>query len=113
MYDYNKMTIVVFMLEVISMQTMAVGEFKAKCLAVMTKISLTGESLLVTKHGKPLVKVVPSEEPLAKEAPEAIFGCLRHMATLTGDMVSSTHSEEEWERIFSAKWDRVEPETAN
>ena len=59
------------------MRTMAAGEFKAKCLAVMAEVNATGRPVLVTKRGKPLARVVPFEAQAAKESPEAIFGCLR------------------------------------
>jgi len=35
------------------MRTMAAGEFKAKCLGVMTEVNSTGQPVLVTKRGKP------------------------------------------------------------
>jgi len=88
------------------MQTIAAGEFKAKCLGVMAEVNSTGRPVLVTKRGQPFVRVLPVEEPAAKESPEAIFGCLRHMATITGDIESSMFSDEEWERMFNEKWDR-------
>jgi len=87
---------------------MAAGEFKAKCLAVMAEVNSTGQPVLVTKRGKPLARVVPSEEPMPKESPESIFGCLRHMGVATGDIVSSEFTDEEWERMFNEKWDRFE-----
>jgi prevent-host-death family protein len=85
---------------------MAAGEFKAKCLAVMAEVDATGQPVLVTKRGKPLARVVPFEERVPTETPESIFGCLRHMGTITGDIVSSEFTDEEWERMFNEKWDR-------
>jgi prevent-host-death family protein len=90
------------------MRTMAAGEFKAKCLAVMAEVNSTGRPVLVTKRGKPLARIVPSEEPAQQESPESIFGCLRHMGTIAGDIVSSEFTDEEWERMFNEKWDRLE-----
>jgi len=90
------------------MRTMAVGEFKAKCLAVMAEVKATGGKVLVTKRGEPLAWVVPSLEPAAKESPESIFGCLRHMGTVSGDVVSSEFTDAEWDRMFEEKWDRFE-----
>ena len=93
------------------MRTMAAGEFKAKCLAVMAEVNATGRPVLVTKRGKPLARVLPSEEQIQEESPEAIFGCLRHMVRNPdeiGDLVSSEFTDEEWERMFNEKWDRFE-----
>ena len=35
---------------------MPAGEFKAKCLALLDEVSITGEELIVTKRGKPVAK---------------------------------------------------------
>ncbi len=35
------------------------AEFKAKCLKMMDNVNDTHEELIVTKHGKPVVKVIP------------------------------------------------------
>ncbi len=93
------------------MRTMAAGEFKAKCLAVMAEVNSTGQPVLVTKRGKPLARVLPFQEETPKESPESIFGCLRHMGTITGDIVSSEFTDEEWEQMFNEKWDRFEQGT--
>ena len=41
------------------MQTIQASEFKAKCLALMDKIAAFGETLVVTKKGKPIVEMKP------------------------------------------------------
>ena len=38
------------------------GEFKAKCLALLDEVALTGRSVVITKRGKPVAKVSPLEE---------------------------------------------------
>jgi prevent-host-death family protein len=35
------------------------SEFKAKCFAVLDEVGRTGESVVITKNGKPLVELVP------------------------------------------------------
>ena len=89
------------------MRTMAVGEFKAKCLALIDEVKATGKMVIITKRGKPMARLLPFEAP-PKESPESIFGCLRHMATITGDIESSEFTDEEWERMFQEKWDRFD-----
>ena len=42
---------------------MAAGVFKAKCLAIMDQVLQTGLPVLITKHGKPVAKLVPAEQP--------------------------------------------------
>lgn len=38
------------------------GEFKAKCLALLDEVALTGRSLIVTKRGKPVAKLSPLDD---------------------------------------------------
>lgn len=90
------------------MRTIAAGEFKAKCLAVMAEVNSTGEPVLVTKRGKPVARVMPSLEETRSESPESIFGFMQGMGTIRGDIVSSEFTDEEWERMFSEKWGRFE-----
>ena len=84
------------------MQTLAAGEFKAKCLGVMAEVNSTGRTVLVTKRGKPFVRVLPVEEPTPKESPEAIFGCLRHFLALEkglDDLVEPIFPIEDWNHL--------------
>ena len=41
------------------METLSVSEFKAKALGVLDRVARTGEGVVVTKRGKPIVKVIP------------------------------------------------------
>ena len=41
------------------MKRMRTTEFKARCLSVIDNVYKTGEPVIVTKRGKPFVKVVP------------------------------------------------------
>lgn len=84
------------------MRTMAAGEFKAKCLAVMAEVNATGEPVLITKRGKPLARIVSSEEQARKESPEAIFGCLRGFLRNpdeVGDLVEPIIPLEDWDHL--------------
>jgi len=40
-------------------KSMPAGEFKNKCLAVMDEVQAKCESVIITKHGKPVAKLVP------------------------------------------------------
>jgi prevent-host-death family protein len=46
-----------------SQKTVAAGEFKARCLALLDEVAETGRPLLVTKRGKPVARLVPVEAP--------------------------------------------------
>lgn len=43
--------------------TIPASEFKAKCLGLLDEVAETGESVIVTKRGKPVARLVPHEEP--------------------------------------------------
>lgn len=75
--------------------TIAAGEFKAKCLKLMDEIVQTKETLVVTKHGKPVVYVmpVPPEEPEKKE----LFGSMRGSGVILGDIISPI--DVEWDAM--------------
>jgi prevent-host-death family protein len=56
------------------MQKMAAAQFKAQCLAVMDQVSQSGRAVVITKHGKAVVKLVP-----ANEGEDEIFGALAEL----------------------------------
>jgi prevent-host-death family protein len=86
-----------------AMRRVPAGEFKAKCLALMDEVQSRGEGIVITKRGKPVVRMMPLEE--AAETPKpSIFGFMRGMATITGDIVESAFSDEEWERMTDEKF---------
>lgn len=41
------------------MSTIQASEFKSKCLALMDTVAATGETLIVTKNGKPVAELRP------------------------------------------------------
>ena len=92
------------------MRTMGAGEFKAKCLAVFDEVQATGEPVIVTKRGKPVARVSPIEGAGPKK--KSIFGRLRHMGTIHGDIVSSEFTDEEWDRIADEGWALVKKESS-
>jgi len=74
------------------MKQMPAGEFKARCLAVMDKVANSGEPIVITKHGKPVVKLVPAE----KQADD-IFDYMAGKAKVVGDIVGPVTPPEDWE----------------
>ena len=45
------------------MRTIPAGRFKAQCLRLLDEVAKTGETIVVTKRGKPVAKVEPVEAP--------------------------------------------------
>jgi prevent-host-death family protein len=76
------------------MKQIPAGKFKTSCLAVMDEVQATGEPVLVTKHGKPVVKLVPAEI-----VDESIFGYMAGKAKIVGDIISPVTPLEDWEAL--------------
>ena len=72
------------------MKTLAAAKFKAQCLALIDSVAQNHEPIIITKYGKPMVKVVPiNEKKDLNRKP------LKGAATYIGDIVSPI--DEEWE----------------
>jgi antitoxin (DNA-binding transcriptional repressor) of toxin-antitoxin stability system len=65
------------------MKTMAAGLSKAQCLAVMDEVQAKRETVVITKHGKPVAKLVPADRETGD-----IYSFLQGKGTITGDVVS-------------------------
>jgi prevent-host-death family protein len=44
-------------------RTIPAGRFKAQCLKLLDEVAESGETIVVTKRGKPVAKLEPVEEP--------------------------------------------------
>ena len=77
------------------MKKMAAGAFKVHCLAVMDEVQAKRESVLITKRGKPVAKLVPVEKQK-----DDIFGFLKGKIKVTGDIVSPALTPEEWGDLY-------------
>lgn len=73
------------------MKKMAAGSFKAHCLAVMDEVHAKRESVVITKHGRPVAKLVP----VGKDTDD-IYHFLAGKGAILGDIVSPVLSPEEW-----------------
>lgn len=59
-------------------------EFKATCLRVMETVRRSRKPVIVSRRGKPLVKIVPVEE----DRPVPLFGYMKGTMKIVGDIVS-------------------------
>jgi len=66
------------------------SEFKARCLDLLNRVRDERRSIVVTKHGKPVARVVPFEDE-----PPSIVGFLRDTVVYYGDIVSPI--DDPWE----------------
>ena len=73
------------------MKEIAAGQFKNLCLALMDQVQKTGEPLVVTKRGKPVVKLVP----IIRDD-DNFFDSMKGRVTVTGDIINTVPLED-WE----------------
>jgi len=73
------------------MKKMAAGSFKVHCLSVMDEVCATRETVLITKHGKPVAKLVPAD----KDADD-IYDFLVGKGSVSGDVVSPAIAADDW-----------------
>ncbi len=64
------------------MKTIGAAKFKEQCLALFDRLS--PEGMVITKHGRPVARVVPYPPPAG-----AMIGALRDKITVTGDILST------------------------
>jgi prevent-host-death family protein len=70
-------------------RTVQASTFKATCLELMDEVAATRVELVVTKHGRPVVKVGPVDS-----APVSPFGFMRGTILAYGDIIAPDH--ESW-----------------
>ncbi len=76
------------------METMAISEFKATCLAVLERVRRTKKHVLITRFGKPVAEIgPPSGPPPAKNW----LGSMTGTVEILGDIVSPISKESDWE----------------
>ena len=67
------------------MESMAISEFKATCLAVLERVRRTKKPVLITRFGEPVAEVVP---PSAPPRPKSWIGSMAGTGKILGDIVS-------------------------
>lgn len=79
------------------MKKIAAGSFKAKCLAILDEVQAKHQTIIITKHGKPVAKLVP-----ASPKDDDIFGFYKGKGKIVGDVVSPALSSDECGTLDSA-----------
>jgi len=49
------------MMTMVMARMITASRFKAQCLALLDEVNASGDPLVVTKHGRPIARVVPVE----------------------------------------------------
>jgi prevent-host-death family protein len=82
------------------MRSIPAGEFKARCLAIMDEVLSSGESIVITKRGRPVVRIGPAgtadSHPALKND---IFGFMRNPGSSIGDIVGPILPADSWSHL--------------
>ncbi|MGC2530985.1 MAG: type II toxin-antitoxin system prevent-host-death family antitoxin [Candidatus Acidiferrum sp.] len=76
------------------MKKMQASVFKSRCLKVMDRVQATGEPVIVTKRGKPVVKVIPAEQEK-----DDLFGFMKGRMEIVGDIESPVVPLSDWNAL--------------
>lgn len=74
----------------------AAGQFKTRCLKLMDDVYKGHEAIIITKYGKPIAKLIPTENRIdeQKKFKTPILELLEGMITISGDIT----------RLMGEKW---------
>ena len=72
------------------MRTIKASDFKARCLKLMDEVAATGETLVITKNGKPVAQIAP-----IVSRPKTLRGLHKGQVTIKGDIIEPL--DVEWE----------------
>ncbi len=73
------------------MKTIGAGAFKVHCLALMDEVQAKRLTVVITKRGKPVAKLVPADQEQ-----DDIYHFLAGKGEITGDVIAPVLSIEEW-----------------
>jgi prevent-host-death family protein len=74
------------------MRSVPAARFKAQCLKIMDEVKERRETVLITKKGKPVARLVPAEDP-----PRDVFGCLAGQLEIAGDILTPVVPPSDWD----------------
>ncbi len=74
------------------MKTITASEFRRNCLRVLGEVIATRESIVITRNGRPVVKLVPMDREV-----KDFLGCLTGIIEIVGDIESPVEPPEAWE----------------
>jgi prevent-host-death family protein len=73
------------------MKKIPITAFKTKCLALIDEVQAKRVTVVITKHGKPVAKLVPVSADV-----KDIFGFFAGKGEIVGDVVKPAFSLKEW-----------------
>ena len=79
-----------------SEKTVTATQFKSDCLKLIDTMNRDREPVVVTRHGKPVAKLVPVE-PAGKR--QSIIGSMKGTVLSYGDIISPASDTEDWDAL--------------
>ncbi|HEV8231566.1 MAG TPA: type II toxin-antitoxin system Phd/YefM family antitoxin [Thermoanaerobaculia bacterium] len=67
------------------------AQFKARCLKIMDEVKSRRETVVITKKGRPVARLLPVEEH-----DRDVFGCLAGELEIVGDITSPVVAASAW-----------------
>jgi prevent-host-death family protein len=68
---------------IVMSETIAAGEFKAKCLGLLDEVQRQRKEITITKRGKPVAKLVP-----VNNRQPSFIGSMKGTMEIVGDIIS-------------------------
>lgn len=78
------------------MQSIKASEFKVRCLQLMDEVAANGETITITKNGRPVAELGP-----IKNKPATLFGAHAGQIEIIGDIITPTG--EAWDLVIGAE----------
>lgn len=75
-----------------SVRTIAAGDFKQRCLALLDEVAASGEPIVVTKRGKAVAQLTP----VSSQRHEDWRGAMSGQGEITGDLVAAAADPGDW-----------------
>lgn len=73
------------------MTEVGITEFRASCPALLERVRKTGQSIVVTRFGRPVARIVPPPRPEGPTEPQRKsndrLGCMEDLTEIKGDIV--------------------------
>ena len=77
------------------METINASDFKARCLAILDRVSATGERVVILKRGRPVAELGPASHARTEHPQLDLKGTV----IVVGDIVTPAVPEEYWESL--------------
>ncbi|MBB4004311.1 type II toxin-antitoxin system Phd/YefM family antitoxin [Aurantimonas endophytica] len=77
-------------------KTVTATQFKADCLKLIDAMNASGEPVIVTRHGKPVARLVPAETDSPRPS---LFGSMKGTIHYADDLIEPAADPSDWEAL--------------